>query len=46
METLTSREHEILLALVQDEMDDAGEKNDDEKFKELAHVARKLGDGK
>lgn len=45
MEALTNRDKALLLTLVHDAMDQAGKVNDDERLKELAHTARRLGDG-
>jgi hypothetical protein len=42
---LTQADKDTLISLVHDKMDEAGQKNDDETLKSLAHIARKLGDG-
>lgn len=44
-ENLTGREHDVVLRLLEDEMDDAAEHNDDEVVKEIAAIIRKLGGG-
>lgn len=42
---LNERDREILITLLHTRMDEVAERNDDEEFKKLAHIARKLGDG-